>query len=206
MRMATTWIQIGPAEHGRVMTPEEFRAAEEEEGYRYELARGVLEVADLPDDFHRQVVFNLYLALFRHQGTHFDLIHCIGGVGEIRLRVPGLISIRTPDVAIVLENTPQDARGFRPPALAVEVVSKGGETRDYVTKRQEYLAYGLREYWIVDPHTRRVTVLSRDGDVWVERVFQGVQKIESRVLPSFAGRVADLWLDAEIEADPDENA
>ena len=102
------------------------------------------------------------------------------------------------------EGRPRTTRGRRPPTLAIEVVSEGGETRDYETKRQEYLVYGLREYWIVDPQTRRVTVLSRDGDVWVERVFQGDQTIETRVLPGFEGRVADLWLDAE--ADPDEIA
>ena len=110
-----------------------------------------------------------------------------------------MISGRNPDVAVVLRGTPKDERGRRPPALAVEVVSEGGEARDYETKRQEYLVYGLREYWIVDPQTRRVTVLSRDGDVWVERVFQGDQTIESHVLPGFEGRVADLWLDAEAD-------
>jgi hypothetical protein len=33
-------IFIGPADHGRKMTLEEFMEAEVEEGYRYELARG----------------------------------------------------------------------------------------------------------------------------------------------------------------------
>ena len=43
-------------------------------------------------------------------------------------------------------------------AVAFEVVSRGGEDRDYRVKRDEYLAFGLREYWIVDPSARRVTV------------------------------------------------
>ena len=92
--------------------------------------------------------------------------------------------------------------GAAGPPLAVEVVSEGGEARDYETKRQEYLVYGLREYWIVDPQTRRVTVLSRDGDVWGRTRLQSDQTIESRVLPGFEGRIAELWLDAEAEADP----
>ena len=48
--MATTTIRIGPADHGRTMTLEEFREADEEPGYRYELARGVLEVTEVPND------------------------------------------------------------------------------------------------------------------------------------------------------------
>ena len=50
--MSTLATRIGPADHGRAMTLEEFRDAEEEPGYRYELARGVLEVTEVPNDPH----------------------------------------------------------------------------------------------------------------------------------------------------------
>ena len=49
-------LRIGPADHGRTMTLEEFREAEELDGYRYELARGVLEVTEVPNDPHGVVV------------------------------------------------------------------------------------------------------------------------------------------------------
>jgi Uma2 family endonuclease len=116
-----------------------------------------------------------------------------------------MISGRNPDVAVVLRGTPRDYRRRRP-VLAAEVVSAGGETRDYVTKKEESLVYGLCEYCIIDPQTRRVTVVLRAGDVWVERHLQGEQAIESLVLPGFAGRVVDLWdrVD-EAEADPDQD-
>src|SRR4051794_26363676 len=149
--MVTIGTRIGPADHGRAMTLEEFRDAEEEEGYRYELARGVLEVTEVPNDPHGQIVANLYQAIARHDQAHPNLILRYGGASEFRLWLPGMISGRNPDVAVVLRGTPKDRRGRRPPALAIEVVSVGGEVRDYETKRQEYLVYGLREYWIVDP-------------------------------------------------------
>ena len=49
-------LRIGPADHGRMMTLEEFREAEERDGYCYELARGVLEVTEVPNDPHGVVV------------------------------------------------------------------------------------------------------------------------------------------------------
>jgi hypothetical protein len=52
---AVTTVRIGPADHGRRMTLEEIREAEEEEGDRYELARGVVEVTDVPDDPHGEI-------------------------------------------------------------------------------------------------------------------------------------------------------
>ena len=42
-----------------------------------------------------------------------------------------------------------------------------------------------------------MTVLIRDGDVWVERVVRDNQAILSLVLPGLEVRVAELWVDAE---------
>ena len=77
----------------------------------------------------------------------------------------------------------------------------GSIERDYETKRAEYLAYGLLEYWIVDPLKEQVTVLTRRGDSWDEAVFRGEQVIRSLVLPGFATTVAELWIDVEADDD-----
>jgi Uma2 family endonuclease len=195
--MATTALRIGPADHGRKMTLEEFREAEEEPGYRYELARGVLEVTEVPNDPHGEIVCHIYDAFSRYRQAHPGVIHRYGGAGEFRLWLPGMVSGRNPDVAVVLSGAARDERGRRIPAMAVEVVSEGGETRDYEDKRKDYLAFGLLEYWIVDPKERKVTVLVRDGDVWAERVFRDDQAIGSVVLPGFETRVSELWAEAE---------
>ena len=150
--MSTLATRIGPADHGRAMTLEEFQDADEEHGYRYELARGVLEVTHVPGDPHGQIVWNISERdRASRPGTIPAGIQRFGGAAEFRLWLPGMVSGRNPDVAVVLRNTPRDHRGHRPPVLAFEVVSKGGEARDYQVKREEYLAFGLREYWIVDP-------------------------------------------------------
>ena len=51
------------------------------------------------------------------------------------------------------------------PDLAVEVVSgsKADRRRDWFTKRKEYAASGVAEYWIVDPDQGRICVLTRKG-------------------------------------------
>ncbi len=58
--MATIRTRIGPADNGRKMTLEEFWDAEGQPGYLYELARGVLEVTQVPGEPHYQVVDNLH--------------------------------------------------------------------------------------------------------------------------------------------------
>ena len=194
MATVTTPLRIGPADRDRAMTLEEFLDAEVEEGYRYELARGVLEVNQVPNDPHRDVVCNEYRGVARYDERHPGVIHSFGGGSEFQFIIPGFASGRNPDLGVVLRGAPRDWRGRRLPALAAEVVSRGSITRDYQAKREEYLAYGLLEYWIVDPMERKVTVLTRRGDTWSEVVFCDDQVIASLVLPGFATTVAELWV------------
>ncbi len=63
MSTVASSIRIGPADHGRLMTLDEFLEAEEEQGYRYELARGVLEATQVPNDTHGLIVWTLLTAI-----------------------------------------------------------------------------------------------------------------------------------------------
>ena len=188
-------VRIGLADHGRRMTLEEFDEAEFEEGYRYELARGVLEVTLVPGDPHAFILFNFACAVFEYHRQHPNLIVRFGEASSFRLYLPGMISGRNPDYAVVLRGAPKDPRGRRPPSLVMEVVSEGEDARDRddQVKREEYLRFGLKEYWILDPEMRRVTVLTRDGDSWRETVFIDGQTASGLVLPGFAVAVDGLW-------------
>ena len=201
--MATVRTRLGPADNGRRMTLEEFREADTEEGYRYELARGVVEVTEVPNDPHGQIVSNLQWAVYRYKTTRPDVIRRIGGGSEFRLWIAEMDSGRNPDVAVVFRGTPRNERGRRPPRFVAEVVSARGEHRDYREKREEYLKYGLLEYWIVDPSLRQVTVLVRRDDngeaTWGETIFLGNETIIGELMPDLALSVADLWEDADLD-------
>lgn len=200
MATVETRLQLGPADHGRRLTLAEFQEAEETPGSRYELARGVLEVTHVPNDAHGEIEWKILRALADYDREHPGLIHRCGGASSFRIWLPGMSSGRNPDVAVVLGGTGKDSRGNRVPELAMEVVSEGSEDRDYRVKREEYHAYGLFEYWIVDPFQGKVTVLIRDGDLWLEHVVKGDEVIPSRLLPGLAARVSDLWANPDDEA------
>jgi Uma2 family endonuclease len=204
--MATVQLRIGPADQGRKMTLQEFWDAEEEPGYLYELARGVLEVSEVPGDLHWQIVDNLHEAFSVFRRDHPGLIHRIGHGSDVRYIIPEFETDRHPDVAILFRGeTRHDVKGRVVSVLGVEVVSPGKRSRDrdYVDKRDDYLAFGLLEYWIVDPELRQVTVLVRRevGGIpaWEERIFSGEDVIFSDLLPGFAARVTELWTDLDSE-------
>src|SRR5437773_2718941 len=80
----------------------------------------------------------------------------------------------------------------RPPDgadLVMEVVSEGSENRkrDLETKRLEFAAAGIAEYWIVDPQEQRITVLVLDGSIYrVHGEFAPGTQASSVLLPGFS--------------------
>ena len=105
-----------------------------------------------------------------------------------------MVSDRHPDQAIYLDPPPPGDSPWTRwiPHIVVEIVSEGGEERDYVVKREEYLRIGVREYWIIDPGTRELRILSREGDVWAEAVFKEGAVYRTPLLPGLEVRLEEL--------------
>ena len=200
MSTVITSYRVGPIDHGRIVTAEEYLHLEVEPGYQCELARGVLEVTYIPAEAHALLICFFYDALSEYRRAHPGLIFLFGGSNEFHFWLPELLSGRNPDVAVALRGTERDYLGHTMASLAIEIVSPGEEARvrDHAAKREEYLLYGLKEYWIVDRFTRQVIVLSRQNDSWMEQILDREDQFaESRILPEFTVQLAELWATAE---------
>ena len=80
--------------------------------------------------------------------------------------------------------------------LVAEVVSPDDPRRDLVTKRFEYAAAGIPEYWIVNPTDGTITVLQLDGERYAEHGRYGRGEVaHSARYPELAVAVGDA-LDA----------
>jgi Uma2 family endonuclease len=198
--MATTTRMIGPADHGQPMTLEEFAEADFEEGWLYELARRVIDVTEVPGLNHGRIVHRLTRLFIRYEDAHPGVINYVAGGSDCRLRLPGMQSDRHPDQAIYLRPEPQGPNIWMRwiPDIVVEIVSAGGEDRDYNEKREEYLRAGVSEYWILDPIRRQMTVLLRLADIWDERIIPGDGVHQTPLLPGLEVRPAELLGPAEI--------
>jgi Uma2 family endonuclease len=61
-------------------------------------------------------------------------------------------------------------------------------------KRRKYARYGVREFWIVDPISRTIEVLSLSGEGFVSHgVFGMGGVVTSSVLPGFRLSVRDAF-------------
>ncbi len=75
-------------------------------------------------------------------------------------------TIVQPDVMVVCDSSKLDRRGIRgAPDWVVEVLSPSTAGRDQIDKRRLYERHGVREYWLVHPTDRLLTVYRlNDGD------------------------------------------
>jgi Uma2 family endonuclease len=186
--------RIGPADRGRRMTLDAFIRAEVEDGWNYELARGVVEVTEVPGPSHGRRVRRVARLFDHYDERHPGIIKYIAGGGECRIRLPGLASDRHPDQAVYLDPEPPGPNVWARwiPTIVVEVVSRGGRKRDFVAKREEYLRMGVREYWILDPEKRQMHALVRQGDTWEEIVVPANRVYRTAFLPGLVVRPGEL--------------
>lgn len=69
------------------------------------------------------------------------------------------LTIVQPDIMIVCDKSKLDGKRCNgAPDFVIEIVSPGNPSDDYIRKAYYYKSYGVREYWIVDPKRRMVTV------------------------------------------------
>ncbi len=70
-----------------------------------------------------------------------------------------------PDVVIVCDSHKIVRRNIiGAPDFVLEVVSPGTKRRDYIVKLAKYERAKVREYWIVDPYTKKVLVYFLEGE------------------------------------------
>lgn len=196
--MADTLItlEIGPEDAGRRMSLEDFACAEGRAGRVYELERGVIVVVDVPGVPHLMVVQRIRNPLVVHQVKHPEQVFAVASGADCAVRMPDMESERHPDVAVYLtpppEGRPQPWE-YWTPDIVVEVVSPGGEHRDYGIKRDEYLRAGVRLYWVVNPQERSATVHRRRSDTWEIQQLDERGKLETPLLPGLTIQLTDVF-------------
>jgi Uma2 family endonuclease len=179
------------------MTLDQWAALPEDEPG--ELVNGHIEEEELPSFVHELLVILL--------GERFRGWIGPGGLvagSDAKLGLSGARG-RKADLAVWFPGSPrprmQDSMSRVPPDVAVEVVTATPRDarRDRVTKFDEYAAFGVRFYWIVDPEVRILEVYALRDGAYV-RVL-GATGGASLAVPGIDGAQLDLdavW--AEVDA------
>ena len=168
----------------------------ETSNFPVELVDGCLEFLPMPTRSHQRLLRYL-LGLLEPVAKRSVLGEVLFAPCPIRL-APGLL--REPDLFVVKQsdNDPPDAVDV---SWVLEIISPGAKNRerDLIDKRRDYARAKVREYWIVDPDERKVTVLCLKGKSYrVHGEFVPGSTATSMLLPEFAIDVADLFTSANL--------
>ncbi len=185
--MSTIATTIGPRDHGRRMSLEEFDRAEGAEGRLYELSRGVITVVEVPNPKHFAQVNALRMQLSAYMLAKPGACYAIASGSECKIVVEGLDSERHPDLAFYKKPPPdeEDVWATWVPELVIEVISRDSADRDYRQKPEEYLRFGVQEYWIVDASKQQMLAHRRSRGTWVIKTIRAADTYKPRVLPGF---------------------
>lgn len=168
--------------------------------YRLLSTGKLIEVAS-EDDINLRIAIQLAFALLIQVPQLKNLIRT--NVKELQVNPVGDRWVnRKPDVLVMQPEHLITARKAitldqLPPQFVAELVSPGPESsdnyqRDYVWKRSQYQQLGILEYWIVDPHRQKVTVLILVEGKYQEMVYKGDCTIRSSVFPTLSLTASDV--------------
>ncbi len=165
------------------------------EGERWELVDGVAHAMGPAPVRRHQVVVG---ELFRQIANALKGRECQAFVAPFDVRLPKadeadeeIDTVVQPDIVVVCDRNKLDERGCRgAPDWVIEVISPATASRDQILKRDLYQRVGVKEYWIVQPEEKRVTVYRREAGAFRDGE---VYEFAGTLSPGAVPRVAIDW-------------
>ncbi|MCX7044712.1 MAG: Uma2 family endonuclease [Candidatus Sumerlaeota bacterium] len=98
-------------------------------------------------------------------------------------------NLAQPDIVVVCDKKKLDEKGCRgAPEFVIEILSRSSITQDTIRKVALYEKFGVKEYWIVDPDAKRITVRlsGSDGRFSPPQVHEGSGQLAVATLPGLS--------------------
>jgi Uma2 family endonuclease len=164
-----------------------------DDGHLYEIVDGVLYMAPSPNEWYQ----NATLEIASYLRTHVKLT----GLGQVYIAPFDVEldpkTVVQPDVMVILNanrNKITFSHIIGAPDLVVEVSSPGTVGYDREKKQRAYARAGVPEYWIADPWSRTVEVLTLEESGYRSLgVFEGKAVLPSEVVPDFLVHVEQFF-------------
>lgn len=145
---------------------EEFLELSENSEERYEYIDGEIYLLASPKTFHQKILSELHFIFY----NWFQGKSCRPMLApyDITLkRNPENINVVQPDLMVICDLEEKlDERDYYmgTPALVVEILSEGTRRKDLVKKLDLYMSTSIKEYWIVNPLNKEVTIYLFEDD------------------------------------------
>ncbi len=128
------------------------------EDVRVEVFDGVVYNMASPSEIHQTISIELATLLNMYVHNQKGSCKVFHAPFDVKLCDKPLTIVQ-PDLMIICDKNKLDGKRCNgAPDFIVEIVSQGNSSDDYIRKLYYYQKYSVREYWIIDPRRKIVTV------------------------------------------------
>ena len=146
-----------------LITLEEYAALPED--IRAEVFDGQISYMASPSQIHQMISMELSTILNIYLKSRKGSCRVFHAPFDVKL-ADNPLTIVQPDLMIVCDKDKLDGKRCNgAPDFIIEIVSPGNPADDYIRKPYYYKNAGVREYWIVDPRRKNVTVNYFEGNL-----------------------------------------
>lgn len=146
------------------ITLEQYEALPED--VRAEIFDGIAYDMASPSEIHQTISTELITILNTYLRNQKGTCRAFHAPFDVKLS-DNPLTIVQPDLMIICDKDKLDGKRCNgAPDFIIEIVSLGNPADDYIRKLYYYKNAGVREYWIVDPRRKTVTVNYFEGNLF----------------------------------------
>ncbi|SDN71258.1 type II toxin-antitoxin system Phd/YefM family antitoxin [Bacillus sp. OK048] len=181
---------------GKKASYDEFLQLQQASDERYEYIDGEIYLLASPKTVHQIVITELFGIFY----NFFQDTNCTPIVAPYDIELRGTsenINIVQPDIMIICdleEKLNEDDYYKGVPSLVVEVLSKSTRRKDLIKKLDLYMSCGVREYWIVNPDNKEVTVyLFEDNNISNSTTYKNSDAAQSFIFTGLSAEIRRIF-------------
>ncbi|MDO4555982.1 MAG: Uma2 family endonuclease, partial [Lachnospiraceae bacterium] len=145
---------------------------------RVEIFDGIVYDIASPSQIHQSLSMQLSTVINNYILSKNGFCSIFSAPFDVKLSDNPLTVVQ-PDIMVICDKDKLDEKRCNgAPDFIIEIVSPSNPSDDYIRKLYYYQNYGVREYWIVDPRRKTVTVNFFESDILnVQYSFDSVIKV-----------------------------
>lgn len=129
------------------------------DGQRAELIDGQIYYMAPPSWKHQEISGEIYYEIKSYIKKNNGKCRVLSAPFAVFLNANDDKNYLEPDISVICDQSKLDEKGCHgAPDWIIEIVSPSSKPRDYIKKMFLYNSAGVREYWIVDPEEKIITV------------------------------------------------
>jgi len=164
---------------------------------RYELIDGIAYLMSAPNIAHQRlsmdlsIQFGIFLKGKSCEAFAAPFDVCLFGKGDDD------DTVVQPDIVIICDSSKlEDGKKCNgAPDMTVEILSPSTTGRDRLLKLDKYLRAGVKEYWIIDPEYKGVTVNILETGKYYVNTYVGAVEIPVAILPGCVIKMPEEFAD-----------